>query len=903
MYNEDMIPARRPFLRVLYLAVLLSLVVSAVPQSSIQPAPRAAATLTLVAPAACPAAGCAAGQRLSYRLDFELGLYTVDTSTTDPNLKICAYAPNGWTDPALTVMDTTGLVTAQTYTPAVDTDPDPAIDTRCAQDTMPPAGYSLIAANEADFNGYYFFESLGLSLRISSAASASGNILLRVFERGASGWTRSQQVFTPLTAIAPAASPAYVAATAATCDAAAAKPCYLNSGGDLPSGIGTGLRDAVDAASPNAIIRLLGSYPVKGSAVTIHKPVTLEGQGAATLTTEGSQCANPLLDITNGAPIRNLTITDGTCASPNRSLLAINNSPAEVLIESNTLTGGADAVTVTNTNSAVTIRSNDIRANSGYALLWNGGSGALNLLANNIAGNRSGDPVECGLGETAVVANRKIDHNYWGGAAVPGAATHCASKANKQLGAPVAKNANGAGVQVARVTVTTNKTFYFDNQIAVQRSSDGSDYPLYIVNHGTPAPDGIPFTGWNAGSPNPCSNAFDVFLSDGAAVGSSLTLTLRYDRSSACVAAIDSSYYCEQNTNTARYPLWWYHPSGVITAGWDTTGQNPAGTSAGGVSGQETSCDMVANEIKVVLDNSGRPNLSDDLNYTPFMIGVGIPATFVVLASDKTVTVQWTTTSEADISGFYVERSLQSDTGFGPISDLIQRKGSALAGSSYTFTDGGRTNGITNYYRLRIVRSDGGYFYSDVLSIIPNVATITPTPTASATTTPRPSPSVTPTRTATFGFFPSATRLPTSTPRPSVILRTATPTRTFGAIPSLTPGASQPGQPGGYPAPGEDTPGPGGEELSPTVSPSATKEEFTMLTVIPTNPVNYSSPTPTRTTTPSPTPDPGQKMRETSNWVSLVMGLLLSSGLVGLFAWMFFRRRKPNDPEEPNNDR
>lgn len=886
MYNEDMNPVRGTFMRALaitlHMAVMLTLVVSSVPQNFIQPAPRAAATLSLVAPDACPAAGCAAGQRLSYRLDFELDQYTVDESATDPNIKICAYAPSGWTDPALTNLDITSQVTGQPYTPAVD----------CSQDTMPPAGYALIAANEADFNGYYFFESLGLSLRISSGATVSGNILLRVFERGASGWTRSQQVFTPLTSVAPVASPAYVAATAAACDSAMAKPCYLNSGGDLASGVGTALRDAIDAVAPNSVIRVLGSYPIKNNAVTLNKALTLEGQGAATLTAEGSLCANPLLEVTSGATIRNLTITDGACSSPNRTLLAVNNSSADLLIESNTLTGGADAIAVTSANSAVTARYNEIAANSGYALWWSGGSGALNLVANNISANRSGDPVECGVGEAAVVANRKIDHNYWGGAAVPGAATHCASKANKQLGAPIAKNTSGAGVQVAQVTATTTKTFYFDNQIAVQRSSEGSDFPLYIVNHGTLAPDGIPFTGTIAGSPNPCSNAFDVFLADGASAGGSLSLSFRYDRSSACVAAIDSSYYCEQTTNAARYPLWWYHPSGIITAGWDTSGQNPAGTGAGGVTGQETSCDMVANEIKVVIDNSGRPNLTDDLNYTPFMVGIGIPATFVVLASDKTVTVQWTTTSEADISGFYVERSLQSNTGFGPISDLIQRKGSALSGSSYSFTDGGRTNGVTNYYRLRIVRTDGGYFYSDTLSIVPNVATVTPTPTPSQTFTPRPPPTRTPTRTPTFRPQPSATRIPSSTPRVFTNLNTATPSRTAFVSPtSGTPGAFQPTGSGGYPEPG-------GENPTPSVEPSATKEEFTMLTVIPTNPVNFSTATPTRTVTPSPTPDPEKKMRDTSNWISLVMGMLLSGGLLGLFAWVFFRRRKPDETNE-----
>lgn len=828
--------------------------------------------IRLVAPSSCPLGGCAAGQRLSYQLEFELGAY--DASQVVPNVKVCVYIPSNWYDASTVTLDPVGGITGSSYNNVVSV-------TGCSQDFVPPTGYTLAAAGEAVFNNVFVFhDSLGFSFRMASTATASGSVLMRVFELTPTGWTRTAQVFTPQMTPVPPTATLYVASDATSCTGS---PCYLNSSDDLPGGIGTGLKDAVDAAPAGARIVVLGTVTLKGNTVQINRQVSIEGSGEATLTSSGG-CNNPMLEFSAGGALRGLNLNDGSCTAPDRTLVSVN-SPVDVTLESNDLTGGGDAIRVVNNIGNLIVRYNHIQGNSGYALYWGDGApgGGLMMVANNIIRNRSGDPVECSAGATAVVANRRIDHNYWGGVSAPAStSTHCVVGPGKQLGAPIALNPAGPGVLAERITVTTNKTYRFDNQIAVRRSAEGGDFDLYLVDHGATVPDAVPFTNPFAGSPNPCSDYWDVFLADGAAVGGALELSFKYNRSSACVAAIESSQYCGQTASSAKFPLWWYDPAGQVTAGWDTTGQNPAGSGAGGVSGQGTSCNLTLDEVTVTLDNSGRPALTSDLGFTPFVVGVIVPVTFQTLASDQTVTVRWTTISEADLSGFYVMRSLAPNGPFDPVSDLIVRKGSALGGGDYTFIDRGRTNGVTNYYRLKIVRTDYSFFYSDILSIIPNPATVTPTLTPTRTITPRPS--FTPFfRLPTPTRFPTLTRLPSTPTRSSLGGLTATPTpliTSFGSatatIPGyigpegtdFTPGLTGSPNPSGYP--------PSGPSLLETQEVSATSQR-----------------TPgTLTPTPTVTSAVTRSRRNASDWISLVLGLALSGSVVVGLTWFLFLRRK-----------
>lgn len=853
-------------------ALLICLFLLAGLQIPVQARPLAQnSNLALVAPSACPPGGCAAGQRLSYLLTYDVGVYD---KALAPNLMVCVYLPTGWKN--LVEMDAAGGITQATYEV-----PNPET---CAPDASPPFGYEILAVRTASLQNNYFNDTLGLSFRISPAATGSGSLLMRVFEQTASGWQRTTQVFTPQIKVAPRATTAYLASSPSACSAS---PCYLNSAGDQARGLGTGLRDALDAFDPAASglkVVVLGTVFLRSNPVAVDKPVSIEGVSNSTLTIEaGSACvaANPLLQFTAGGAVRLLNLNGGPCASSAPRPLIAMNSPAEVLIESNDLTGGSNAIQVTGNTGGLTVRYNHITANTGYALFWDktASSAPLSMVANNLYQNRAGDQVECSEGASGANPNRRADHNYWGSpSGADPAATHCTLGTAKQLGAPVNTLPNAPGVDAARVSVTLNKTYAFNNQIAFQRTGSGNDFNLYIVNHGASSPGSIPFAGTFA-MINPCSNAWDVFLAEGAAPGGTLDLSFRYDRSAACTAAVEMTTFCSQTTNPQNYPLWWYDPRGQITAGWDTTGQNPAGSGANGVSGQTTSCDLNLNEIKVSIDSSGRPDLADDLNFTPFLVGMPVTSTFAGLASNQTASLYWTTVSEPDVTGFVVMRSAQSGGPFDPISDVIARKGTATTGASYAYYDTGRTNGTALYYRLQLVRSDGGLLYSDIVTVTPNQ----PTPTSTWTLIPTwtPYPSWTPYRYPTTAV-PSATRAlsPTASATFNPLLATL-----FPGTATLTPapGTVYPTD-SGYLAPGESSASP---LPGDTLMVSGTPETVT--------PLAMGSPTVTQTPTrtPVPTISRAEQIRGASKYISMVMGLLVGGLVVFGFGWLIYRRRKP----------
>lgn len=808
------------------------------PLSAAAPVALQSSGLTLVSPAACPAAGCAPGQRMNLRFEFELADYDpTPTVPPEPNVKVCFYAPDGWIDQAsVNAIEQPGGVTGQPYTYTPD----------CVQgEPTRPTGYTPIGAWQAAIVNNAFSDSLNLSFRIAAGATSTGKLLARLFERTGPTWNRTQQVFTPNLPVTAASALSYVAADASLCDAGGYQPCYLNSGDDLPDGIGTGLKDAVDAVQDGSVLYVLGNYPIKSNTVLIKKAIQISGLNNASLTSTGSVCTNAMLRLETGVTVSELAINDGPgCTTTNRTLIEVN-SPRNVLIEYNQLSGGEIGVLVRDNIGAVTVRSNQIENNAAQAVYADSGTiFSLTVEGNNITGNgaaSSGVQIECAAGLSGAAPSRSANHNYWGSPAQPSQeATHCTLAPGRQLGAPIQPRAGGAaGVQAQRFTVTGSKTYAYNNEIAFQRTGGSADFDLYVVNHGYAQ---ITFTPFNlGGGPNPCSNFWDVFLPDGVIPDGTLELFLKYNKSAACVAAINSTQYCDQTSAPGRYPLWWYDPAGGVTEQWDTTGQNPAGSNAGGGSGQATACRIADNEIQVSIDSSGRPNLVNDLNYLPLFTGVQVLNTYRLLASNNVITVDWSTNHEPDVTGFYIQRSTDG-VNFSPITDLIARKGSALAGASYQFVDSGRLAGTSYSYRLQIVRPDNTFLYSQVLSSLGTAATatrtFTPGPTATNTRTPGPTPTYTvppPTRTRTPTRVP--VQNPTRVGSATLTRRAATPTRLALTLPTAgTPDATNetpsnqgtgypaPGeeattltQEGAYPAPGEET---GGTAVAGLISPT-----------------------------------------------------------------------------------
>jgi hypothetical protein len=854
------------------------------------------AALTMTVPSACPPSGCAAGQRLGMRFGYSLTGSNYDPPPSQ-NLKVCIYASDKWHSTATDVSN--GELSGIPYS-----QPDPA-DSNCQQDTARPAGYDLIVERVAALVTNTSSDALRFSFRLGTGATGTGSVIAHLFVLRSGAWVpfiSTESAFLEM-ADTPISTSVYVASNGSVCGSN--MPCYINSdGGDSISaandavygtGLGTGLKDAIDAVNAGSTIYVLGNYTVKAYSVHVTKKLTITGVNNATITYTGSSavCEDAILTFDSPATLTGLNIDDGNCSSPNRDLLEISGqagSTDPVSILSNDLSSGENAIVVHSANPyPLIIRYNEITANSGHSVYFDSsGTSALELTANNLQGNSF--LIQCGL--DATTANRKANHNYWGGGSPISTDSNCTIDPAKRLGGPIVHNAATPGVRAQRVTVGTNRGYSFDNQVSYNRSgSGGSDFDMYIVDYGYMPSSGTPFTQSAGGeSVSPCSNYWDVYLADGAAPTNTLELYFKYfnhnDETPGCVAAINSSLYCDQDTDYSEdYPLFWYDPGIGITEWWDTVGEHPGADED--IDGQTVTCHISSKEIQVSIDGSGRPSLTD-LGYSPFVVGVPVIKSFKPLASNQSVSITWATNAEPDISGFYVLWGTDQNNLERLYDAMTTHTGTSTTGKTYSLPHPNRINGTTYYYRLEVVRTDDTSFYSEIFPIkvaaatpIPPTKTFTPTaiqPTKTLTATK------VNTQKPTTAVVKSATPQKTATPsRTSLVLATLTKTldiRTPGvaetlAVLSLTPKAQN------TPAPQKGTPG---ASLNETPGVQGSPGEAT----------ETEQPSSLDTPTVSPTPEQAVAGASATNnhpWLSLLLGLLAGLVLVGGTGGWWYRTK------------
>ena len=474
----------------------------------------------------------------------------------------------------------------------------------------------------------------------------------------------------------------YVANTSDDCGTFT--PCYFNSDEDGEDGLGTGLREALLAANQGAEIRILKQYKVKSHTVLIDKEVHIRGYEQALITYSGTDCSNPMLKFTQGGYLTNLTINDGSCLNPSRTLIEVNSSKP-VSIEHNTLAYGYRAIDIHDNSGEVIVAFNHIINNDNHAVFRSVGDGVgtVSVYANNIINNGSGYQINCNNNGTA-------NHNFWGvDRLATASADQCGVSDGKRLGAIISRLSNQSGVEAQRLAVTSTMSYAFDGKIGAMHAS-GGDFNIIIVNHGQGASENIPFYKNGGLDIRPCSNFYDVFLEENA-VAADLTLALSYNLNPNCVSQIESDQYCG-GTDSTKYPLAWYDPATMATDGWNPCGQAPQGPGAGGASGQETTCHLDQKEIRVVIDNSGRPGLSSDLSFTPFVVGLPV-IDGITLSQFKAEfdgvnnIINWTTSSEINVKGFYILRADSQDGPYARISSQISAIGDVYIGGIYQYTD------------------------------------------------------------------------------------------------------------------------------------------------------------------------------------------------------------------------
>ncbi len=847
--------------------------------------------LELTAPESCPPTGCASGQRLNFSVKF-----LVSPNKSGNNTQVCIYAPtegradegdNPWASTESGWISLEGMVTGQPYQPD-------QLDNLCkdhmdADDEWLKGAYADLKSGPKD--------QLEFALNIHKDAEIDGYIKVKVLEAeaGNNSWNQTASYLAPI-AVAERTDTAYVARTADDCGPFT--PCFINSADDLKDGIGTGLRDAVMALDEGDEIRILKDYAIKSHGVLVDKRLFIRGHDKSMITYSGSQCTNPMLILTDGATLSNLTINDGNCIFPSRNLIEVD-SASDVVIKQNTLTFGKNAVEVYDNNGNVTIAFNQITNNDNYAIFRKGGdnTGKVNVYANNIINNRVGYQVHCN--------NRGIaNHNFWGQShSATNNAAACTVSNAKQLGAAILLTTDNPGVQAQQLTVSTKMNYVFNGKIGASRST-GEDFDIIIVNHGQGALSNIPFFQTGPAQIQPCSNFYDVFLAHDAAADD-LILAFKYDLNANCVAKVESQAYCG-GTDSKNFPLWWYDPGTNVTDGWDRTGQNPQGPGAGGASGQETTCHLDLKEIRVNIDNTGRPNISSDLNFTPFVVGLPIIdgitlSEFTAQFDGSKVNLRWITSSETSVKGFYLLRG-ETETGtYTRISNLINAIGDTHIGGTYQYTDQSIIFTKAYYYKIEVIDKNNHSIatYGPV-----SILTATATPTATPTRTPTAIPTTTntpitnPTATNTRTPFPVVYRTPTPFFRP----RTATPSG--GPTPIRTFMPSPTGSIIAYPIT-EETPDPGFSSPDPGFPSPDPGYPIEWEETPPVDAYPPEVPDPTPSPTPIPdldeldpvTPEPGgiededELPAQNFQWLFIIVGGAVGLGVIGAISVILVRSR------------
>ena len=866
------------------------------------PSPAAAGGLSLVSPSACPPGGCAAGQRLNFTVQYDLGTYD-SPSGNNPNAIVCFYAPTNWAVSQIDV-GATGVLTGSpyTYTQTNQTGCDPAPAT--------PTQYTFLGKASAALQPGSFGDSLRFAFRLGASATSSSSILVRAYDLESGAWVQKLQTFQTVS-VAAAASPAFVASDPSSCNNN--NPCYVNSGDDLPGGVGTGLKDALDALPAGSQIRILGTYPIKSQTVLAAQPQVIQGLNHGTVTYSGTSCAGAMLDLQAGVTIQNLAIDSGSCSTP-RSLIQVDTTQA-VSIESSDLTGGGNAIDVKPSGAHLTARFNQISGNQGYAIWLEAGDSSLYAVANNLVGNNPGKPqVACGQNSLA-----SLSHNFWGTGQLPSTSVSgCYVSDAARLGAAVLHNPSGPGVDAREMTVTKDKTYSPDNQVALQHPQGENDFAIYLINHGSRT-DSAPFQNGSSAPLTACSNYWDIFLIDGALVsnGGSLEAYFKYDLNNTCIATVESTSYCASTDPGPRIPLLWYD---LTSNSWGMT------------SNQATACDTNNNEIQVTLGGSGKPAFPGDLVFTPFVVGYQpdnvVLTSFIATGGNAQVAVQWQTASEQNISGFYLQRSAQSG---GPYQRLqfFPSIGNTQFGGMYQYLDTNLTNGSTYYYRLEYInKTDGFSSFSGAISAVPSAPTPTPTQTATPTTSATPTGTVTPTGTITpTGSVtptrtntptPTSTLSPTRTPTPTATVyyyysstSTRTPTRTStvtgggsgypGPVQSATPSPPAGSGKTGYPSPEQS--------LSAAAGSSGAEQGGTAYPAAQSGGAGAAAPTGAAQPSGTPSLSPGAAIASASGqtggpgspsqapaagtalWLSLGFGALAAVLAVSIGGWLLFIHR------------
>lgn len=568
-------------------------------------------------------------------------------------------------------------------------------------------------------------------------------------------------------------------------------PCYINNEEDGPNGVGTGLKAANEAVAghENAIIYILGPYAIKSHEVLLSNPATIIGLQGGSLSADSATCTEAMLGLEAAITLRDLQINDGrSCALQSRNLIRVN-SPADVLIEHNSLQNGAIAILQQDNSGNLTVQFNSISFNSDFAIKQEAQShtGTISILGNSIIGNRSPIQVHC-------AGSGSADHNFWGPGILPEiASAGCTVSDAKRLGAePMAETSGVAG---RKLELSNNFSDPIFGGLSAKSSQVGD--VLYVINHAKATPFGEELSEQISA----CSSYYDIFT--GPATQGTISIRFPYSRSDSCALAIESNTYC--NAGTPRTPLLWFNPSDPGSRTYIPVSDMTDHESTG----QEVLCDLPNKALIAILDASGHPNPTDELAFTPFVVGFTRPVLYNFKGERTKAdqnSLQWSTRFEPNISGFLVLRSEKAEGPFLQCSAFIPLNGGVDRGSSYSHNDQIPKENPVFFYQLQVIGLDGSVQQNlgpIEVRLLPPTPTFTKTPTK--TPMPYPTDAYTYRRTSTVpatAVKDNYSHMLTETAQAFTLATTQayiSPTPTDTPMPTLTPTKRVPPE---WPTPG-----------------------------------------------------------------------------------------------------
>lgn len=155
--------------------------------------------------------------------------------------------------------------------------------------------------------------------------------------------------------------------------------------------------------------------------------------------------------------------------------------------------------------------------------------------------------------------------------------------------------------------------------------------------------------------------------------------------------------------------VWVWTRSGGV---WTQQGSKLVGTGATGVAYQGGSVSISADGSTALVGGS---NDSSGMGASWVYSNLALPIQLLSFSGEAEasgrVKLMWSTASEIDNYGFYVERRLRSDMVFRTVSSLIPGAGTSLEGHSYSWTDSSVAPG-SYVYRLKQVDLNNNVTYS-----------------------------------------------------------------------------------------------------------------------------------------------------------------------------------------------